>query len=100
VATQADLALDAKIQEMAQDSYPETALLSQVPGVGTLTATVYVLTGEDPERLTSSANGSVAVAWFLEAREIKEMRRETIQNHSRHRPAFSWKVLWRAAVAV
>ncbi len=43
-------ALDQKIEDMAKERYPETALLSQVPGVGTLTATVYVLTVEDPER--------------------------------------------------
>jgi len=47
-------ALDARIEEMAQERYPETALLSQVPGVGTLTATVYVLTVEDPERFPRS----------------------------------------------
>jgi len=47
-------ALDAKIEEMAKERYPETALLSQVPGVGTLTATVYVLTVEDPRRFPKS----------------------------------------------
>ena len=47
-------ALDQKIEELAQKCYPETALLSQVPGVGTLTATVYVLTVEDPERFPKS----------------------------------------------
>lgn len=43
-------ALDHKIEEMAQERYPETALLTQVPGVGSLIASVYVLTVEDPER--------------------------------------------------
>jgi transposase len=47
-------ALDAKIEEMAKERYPETALLSQVPGVGILTATAYVLTVEDPERFPKS----------------------------------------------
>ena len=47
-------ALDAKIEEMAKERYPETALLSQVPGVGILTATAYVLTVEDPERFPRS----------------------------------------------
>jgi transposase len=47
-------ALDGKIEEMARERYPETALLAQVPGVGTLTATVYVLTVEDPERFPRS----------------------------------------------
>jgi transposase len=39
--------LDARIEEMAKQRYPETALLAQVSGVGTLTATVFVLTVED-----------------------------------------------------
>jgi len=47
-------ALDAQIETMARERYPETALLAQVPGVGTLTATVYVLTLEDPERFPRS----------------------------------------------
>ena len=47
-------ALDERITEMAGQRYPETALLTQVPGVGTLTATVYVLTLEDPERFPRS----------------------------------------------
>ncbi len=47
-------ALDEKIEEMAKERYPETALLAQVPGVGTLTATVYVLTVQDPERFPRS----------------------------------------------
>ncbi len=47
-------ALDTKIEEMAGERYPETALLTQVAGVGTLTATVYVLTLEDPQRFPRS----------------------------------------------
>ena len=47
-------ALEKKIDDMAKERYPETALLSQVPGVGTLTATVYVLTVEDPQRFPKS----------------------------------------------
>ena len=47
-------ALDERIEKMARQRYPETALLTQVPGVGTLTATVYVLTLEDPERFPRS----------------------------------------------
>jgi len=47
-------ALDARIAEMARQRYPETALLTQVPGVGTLTALVYVLTLEDPQRFPRS----------------------------------------------
>ena len=47
-------AFDQKIEDMAKERYPETALLSQVPGVGTLTATVFVLTVEDPARFPNS----------------------------------------------
>jgi len=43
-------ALDALIEETARESYPETTLLTQVPGVGTLTAQCFVLTIEDPAR--------------------------------------------------
>jgi transposase len=43
-------AYDRKIEELAQERYPETALLRQVSGVGALTALTYVLTLEDPAR--------------------------------------------------
>jgi transposase len=43
-------ALDVLIEKTAQENYPETALLTQVPGVGTLTAQCFVLTIEDPTR--------------------------------------------------
>jgi transposase len=39
---------DRRIEQLARDRYPETALLRQVPGVGALTALTYVLTLEDP----------------------------------------------------
>ncbi len=42
--------LDALIEKTARESYPETALLTQVPGVGTLTAQCFVLTIEEPAR--------------------------------------------------
>ena len=42
--------LDQKIEALARENYPETTLLSQVPGVGSLTALAYVLTIEDPAR--------------------------------------------------
>jgi transposase len=35
---------------MAKERYPETELLRQVPGVGAITATTFVLTVEDPAR--------------------------------------------------
>jgi transposase len=42
--------LERKIDFLARESYPETTLLAQVPGVGTLTALAFVLTVEDPGR--------------------------------------------------
>src|ERR1700740_3856507 len=39
---------------MAKQTYPETALLQQVKGVGGLIATAYVLTLEDPHRFRES----------------------------------------------
>lgn len=43
-------AYDRQIEQLAQQRYPETMLLRQVPGVGALTALAYVLTIEDPAR--------------------------------------------------
>ena len=48
--TQEIKALDELIEKAARERYPETALLTQVPGVGTLTAQCFILTIEDPAR--------------------------------------------------
>jgi transposase len=45
---------DRRIDRMAKEMYPETALLKQVKGVGDLIATTYVLTIEDPHRFRKS----------------------------------------------
>jgi transposase len=45
---------DRRIAKMAKQTYPETALLKQVKGVGDLIATTYVLTIEDPHRFRKS----------------------------------------------
>jgi transposase len=45
---------DRKLQEIAKEHYPETELLRQVEGVGTLTALTFVLTVEDPYRFEKS----------------------------------------------
>ena len=45
---------DAKIEQIARVQYPETALLRQVSGVGTLIALTFVLTVEDRERFHKS----------------------------------------------
>lgn len=43
-----------RIEHLAQESYPEVALLKQVKGVGTLIALTYILTLEDPRRFRKS----------------------------------------------
>jgi transposase len=43
-----------QIEQIAQQSYPQTALLKQVKGVGTLIALTYMLTLEDPHRFRKS----------------------------------------------
>ena len=45
---------DRRLEQLAQEHYPETALLRQVQGVGTLTALAFVLTLEDPSRFEKS----------------------------------------------
>lgn len=43
-----------RIERIAEKNYPETALLKQVKGVGTLVALTYMLTLEDPHRFSKS----------------------------------------------
>jgi transposase len=52
---------DAQIEQLADESYPETALLKQVKGVGTLIALTYVLTLEDPRRFRKSRDAACYV---------------------------------------
>jgi transposase len=47
-------ALDGQIAQIAREHYPETKLLQQVNGVGTLIALTFVLTIEDRERFQKS----------------------------------------------
>jgi transposase len=47
-------ALDREIETLCETRYPETALLRQIPGVGSLTALTFVLTLEDPRRFRRS----------------------------------------------
>jgi transposase len=46
--------LDLKLEQISRTQYPETALLRQVSGVGTLIALTFVLTMEDRERFQKS----------------------------------------------
>jgi len=52
---------DRRIEKMAKETYPETALLKQVKGVGDLIATAYVLTIEDPHRFRKSRDAGCFV---------------------------------------
>src|SRR6201994_135961 len=52
---------DAQIEQLAEESYPEVALLKQVKGVGTLIALTYVLTLEDPRRFRNSRDAGCYV---------------------------------------
>lgn len=45
---------DRLLEELANEVYPETELLRQVWGVGSITALAFVLTIEDPERFPNS----------------------------------------------
>jgi len=61
---------DEQIESRAKSRYPETALLKQVHGVGTLTALTYVLTVDDPHRFRRSRD---AGAYF----GLRPRRRES-----------------------
>jgi transposase len=52
---------DRRIEKMAKQTYPETALLKQLKGVGDLIATTYVLTIEDPHRFRKSRDAGCFV---------------------------------------
>jgi transposase len=45
---------DRKLEAICQEHYPETDLLRQIEGIGTLTALTFVLTVEDPYRFEKS----------------------------------------------
>ncbi len=47
-------AYDRELEALAENLYPQTRLLRQVPGVGTLSALAFVLTIEDPSRFRAS----------------------------------------------
>src|SRR3974377_179676 len=52
---------DRRIEKMAKETYPETSLLKQVQGVGSLIATTYVLTIEAPHRFRKSRDAGCFV---------------------------------------
>lgn len=52
---------DDQIEKLAEEAYPEVALLKQVKGVGTLIALTYILTLEDPRRFRKSRDAGCYV---------------------------------------
>jgi transposase len=52
---------DDQIEKLAEETYPEVALLKQVKGVGTLIALTYILTLEDPRRFRKSRDAGCYV---------------------------------------
>lgn len=48
--------LDREIDRMCEEPYAETKRLTQVPGVGPITALTFVLTLEDPKRISKARN--------------------------------------------
>jgi transposase len=54
-------AFDEAVERMAGEKYPEVRALTEVPGVGTLTALCFVLTLEDPARFRKSRDVAPAL---------------------------------------
>lgn len=63
---------DERLEELAREQYPETKWLSQVPGVGTLTALTFVLTIGDPKRFAHSRDAGVYLGLTPGKRESGE----------------------------
>jgi transposase len=53
------LQYNERLETLARQSYPQTALLKQIKGVGTLIALTYMLTLEDPHRFAKAATWDV-----------------------------------------
>jgi len=65
-------AYDEQIEQIARNEYPETALLKQINGVGTLIAVTFVLTIEDPARFGKSRDVGCYVGLRPKRRESGE----------------------------
>lgn len=52
---------DDQIEKLAEEKYPEVALLKQVKGIGTLIALTYILTLDDPRRFRKSRDAACYV---------------------------------------
>lgn len=67
---------DAQIEKLAEESYPDVALLKQVKGVGTLIALTYILTLEDPRRFQKSRDAGCYVGLQPGRRNSGESERQ------------------------
>jgi transposase len=67
---------DDQIEKLAEESYPEVALLKQVKGVGTLIALTYILTLEDPRRFQKSRDAGCYVGLQPGRRNSGESERQ------------------------
>ena len=65
-------ACDETIEQIAREKYPETTLLKQVKGVGTLIALTFVLTLEDPSRFRKSRDVGCYVGLRPKSRDSGE----------------------------
>ena len=74
-----------RIEKLAQQSYPQVALLKQVKGVGTLIALTFLLTLEDAHRFRKSRD--VGAIWDCSRRELGPER--TADAHQQGRRSLS-----------
>jgi transposase len=63
---------DRQIEQIATTQYPETCLLKQIKGVGTLIALTYVLTLEDPHRFARSRDVGAFLGFLPRERQSGE----------------------------
>ncbi len=68
--------LDRELVRLCKETYPETELLTQVPGVGPVTALSYLLTLEDPSHFASSRRVGSYLGLRPKQRDSGERRSE------------------------
>jgi len=78
-----------RVQQIAQESYPEVARLERVKGVGALIALTYVLTLEDPRRFRKSRDVGCYVGLQPGRRNSGQSREHAIRTDEDGAPARS-----------
>ena len=79
-----------RIENLAQQSYPQVALLKQIKGVGTLIALTFLLTLEDPHRFRKSRDVGCYLGlqpgrtklWSERAAAAHQQRRRSVSAHA------------------